>query len=51
VHNLHGMPGLLGGLLAIAVVPGYAVAQLSGILITVVLALALPITPNLLRAG
>ena len=40
VHNLHGMPGLLGGLLAIAVVPGYAVAQLSGILITVVLALA-----------
>lgn len=38
VHNLHGMPGLLGGLLAIIVVPGIALAQLSGILLTVVLA-------------
>ena len=39
VHNLHGMPGLLGGLIAILVVPGIAVAQLSGIVFTVVLAL------------
>ena len=40
VHNLHGMPGLLGGLMAIAVVPGCARAQLAGILTTVALALA-----------
>jgi len=40
VHNLHGMPGLLGGLIAIFVVPGVAVAQLTGILFTVVLAFA-----------
>lgn len=40
VHNLHGMPGLFGGLLALVIVPGHAVAQLIGILITVVLALA-----------
>ena len=40
VHNLHGMPGLMGGLLAIALVPNINVkAQLSGILLTVVLAL------------
>lgn len=40
VHNLHGMPGLLGGLIAIAVVPGIATAQLIGIAFTVVLAFA-----------
>ncbi|MFA6290377.1 MAG: hypothetical protein WC637_01275 [Victivallales bacterium] len=40
VHNLHGMPGLMGGLIAIAVVPGVAVAQAVGIIFTVVLALA-----------
>lgn len=40
VHNLHGMPGLVGGLLAILFVPNIIVkAQLSGILFTVVLAL------------
>lgn len=39
VHNLHGMPGLMGGLIAIAVLPGVAVAQAVGILFTVVLAL------------
>lgn len=39
VHNLHGMPGILGGLMAILFVPGIAVAQLSGIAFTVVLAL------------
>jgi len=38
VHNLHGMPGLLGGLIAILVVPGIAAAQLAGIAFTVVLA-------------
>ena len=40
VHNLHGMPGLLGGLIAVFVVPGAANAQLLGILVTVVLALS-----------
>lgn len=40
VHNLHGMPGLMGGLIAIVVVPGVALAQAVGILFTVVLALA-----------
>lgn len=39
VHNLHGMPGLLGGIIAIFVVPGIAKAQIAGILFTVVLAL------------
>jgi ammonium transporter Rh len=39
VHNLHGMPGLLGGVLAIFVVPGIAKAQLIGIGATVALAL------------
>jgi ammonium transporter Rh len=40
VHNLHGMPGLMGGLIAILVVPGIATAQLIGIAFTVVLAFA-----------
>jgi ammonium transporter Rh len=39
VHNLHGMPGLMGGLVAILVVPGIAKAQLAGIATTVVFAL------------
>jgi ammonium transporter Rh len=39
VHNLHGMPGLLGGLAAIFIVPGIAGAQISGIVFTVVFAL------------
>ena len=39
VHNLHGMPGLLGGLIAVFVVPSAAKAQISGILFTVVFAL------------
>jgi ammonium transporter Rh len=39
VHNLHGMPGLLGGLAAIFVIPGIAVAQLAGIVFTVAFAL------------
>jgi ammonium transporter Rh len=39
VHNLHGMPGLLGGLAAIFVIPGIAVAQLTGIVFTVAFAL------------
>lgn len=40
VHNLHGMPGLLGGLLVILVLPGSAAAQLAGILVTLALALS-----------
>ncbi len=40
VHNLHGMPGLLGGLIVLWVVPGTAGAQLIGIAVTVTLALA-----------
>lgn len=39
VHNLHGMPGLFGGLVAILLVPTAAKAQLIGILFTVVVAL------------
>ena len=39
VHNLHGMPGLMGGLVAVFVVPGIAKAQLAGIGVTIVLAL------------
>jgi ammonium transporter Rh len=39
VHNLHGMPGLLGGLIAVFVIPGVASAQLLGILVTVALAM------------
>ena len=38
VHNLHGMPGLMGGIVAIFVVPGIAKAQITGIVFTVVLA-------------
>jgi ammonium transporter Rh len=38
VHNLHGMPGLLGALTAIVVVPGIAAAQLIGIIFSVVFA-------------
>jgi ammonium transporter Rh len=40
VHNLHGMPGLLGGMAAIFVIPGIATAQMAGIACTVILALA-----------
>lgn len=39
VHNLHGMPGLLGGLCGIAVVPAAAKAQIVGIVFTVAFAL------------
>jgi len=38
VHNLHGMPGLLGGVIAIFVVPGVVKPQIIGILFTVALA-------------
>lgn len=40
VHSLHGMPGLLGGLIAIYVIPGAARPQVLGILVTLGLALA-----------
>jgi ammonium transporter Rh len=40
VHNLHGMPGIVGGLVAAFVIPGIASAQLAGIGVTVVIALA-----------
>jgi ammonium transporter Rh len=40
VHNLHGMPGLLGGLAAVVVLPGAAAAQVTGIAVTVLLALS-----------
>jgi ammonium transporter Rh len=39
VHNLHGMPGLLGGLVAIAIVPTAASAQIIGILVAVGIAI------------
>ncbi len=39
VHNLHGMPGLMGGLVAITLVPGIAAAQIVGIIFTVLIAL------------
>ncbi len=39
VHNLHGMPGLLGGLSAIFVVPDIAIAQFNGIMITLIIAI------------
>jgi ammonium transporter Rh len=39
VHNLHGMPGLVGGLIVLWVVPGVAGAQLIGIAVTIALAL------------
>lgn len=39
VHNLHGMPGILGGVIAIFVVPSSAKPQIIGIIFTVVLAL------------
>jgi ammonium transporter Rh len=48
VHNLHGMPGLLGGLIVLLVVPGVAKAQLIGIAITVILALACGLLSGLL---
>ena len=39
VHNLHGLPGLLGAFVAVLVVPGIAVAQFIGIAFSVMLAL------------
>jgi ammonium transporter Rh len=39
VHNLHGMPGLLGGLSAIVIVPGVAGAQIAGIGISLAIAI------------
>jgi ammonium transporter Rh len=40
VHNLHGMPGLVGGFAAALVVPGIARAQLVGMAFTVLFAFA-----------
>lgn len=38
VHNLHGMPGVLGGLSALVIVPGVAGAQIAGIGISLAIA-------------
>jgi ammonium transporter Rh len=38
VHNLHGMPGLFGGLAAVVAVPAAAKAELVGMVVTFVLA-------------
>ena len=38
VHNLHGMPGVFGGLVAAFVVPGIAKAEIAGIVCTILLA-------------
>jgi ammonium transporter Rh len=40
VHNLHGMPGVVGGIVAAFVVPGVAKAELAGIAFTVLFALS-----------
>ena len=39
VHNLHGMPGLMGGIAAMFIVPGIASGQLAGIAATFVISL------------
>ena len=39
VHNLHGMPGLLGGLCAIVVVPSVVGVQIVGIGLTLIIAI------------
>jgi ammonium transporter Rh len=39
VHNLHGMPGLFGGLVAIIVVPSAAGSQVASILVTLAIAI------------
>ena len=48
VHNLHGMPGLLGGLIAIFAVPGVVTAQLVGIAVTLALAVVCGLTAGAL---
>ena len=40
VHNLHGMPGLIGGITAMFVVPGIVKSQVVGIVVTFVTAIA-----------
>jgi ammonium transporter Rh len=40
VHNLHGMPGLFGGVAAVFVAPCAAGAQLTGVAVTLAVALA-----------
>ncbi|HMA63743.1 MAG TPA: hypothetical protein VKO63_01050 [Chitinispirillaceae bacterium] len=39
VHNLHGMPGVVGGVVAIFAVPGIVKPQITGIIFTVLFAL------------
>ena len=48
VHNLHGMPGLLGGLVGIIVVPAAAKAQITGIVFTVIFALVAGVISGLI---
>jgi ammonium transporter Rh len=38
VHNLHGMPGLFGGLTVLVIVPSAAKAELAGIAVTIAIA-------------
>ncbi len=48
VHNLHGMPGVLGGLIAVLMVPGVAIAQLTGIAVTLALAITCGLVAGML---
>jgi ammonium transporter Rh len=48
VHNLHGMPGLLGGMSAFLVVPDVAIAQFNGMMITLFIAIVGGLTAGMI---